>query len=98
MGKKSKPDACFLCGRYGPTEKHHLIHGSGRRQLAEEDGLYVYLCPSCHTLGPRAVHNNPKVDRMLQAYGQKMWKENTGGTDEDFIRRYGKSYAEEATE
>ena len=93
MGKrKTKPDSCFLCGRFGPVEKHHLLHGTGRRQLAEEDGLYIFLCSNCHTLSPNAVHNNPKVDRMLQAYGQKIWKEKTGGTDEDFIRRYGKSY------
>ena len=95
MGRKKRTDdlqPCFLCGKWCHTEKHHLIHGSGRRQLAEEDGLYVDLCPQCHTLGPRAVHNNAQVDRQLQAYGQKMWMENTGGTVGDFIKRYGKNY------
>lgn len=95
MSRKKRTDdlrPCFLCGVWTRTEEHHLIHGSGRRQLAEEDGLKVDLCCKCHRIGPKAVHNNPQLDRKLQAYGQRMWMENTGGTVADFIQRYGKSY------
>jgi len=38
------------------------------------------------------VHDNPAEDRKFQAYGQRMWMENTSGTVADFIQRYGKSY------
>ena len=91
MGKRKRstePQGCALCGRYLPLERHHLIHGSGRRQLAEEDGLVLMLCHFCHM----DVHNNPKRDRELQAFGQRRWKDKFGGTDDDFRRRYGKSY------
>lgn len=79
---------CVRCGRYCHPDRHHLIHGSGRRQLAEEDGLVVDMCHACHML----VHDNPSEDRKFQAFGQRMWMENTGGTVQDFIERYGKSY------
>ena len=88
MKKRTEERSCVRCGRYGQMERHHLIHGSGRRQLAEADGLVVDMCHRCHMF----VHDNPAEDRKFQAFGQRTWMENTGGTVSDFIRRYGKSY------
>lgn len=98
MSRKRKGERiCALCG--GPAnEEHHLIHGSGRRKLAEEDGLKIDVCTRCHTLGPKAIHNNPELDRELQKLGEMMWLEKTGGTVEDFIQRYGKNYISEEVE
>lgn len=91
MSRKKRTDdlrPCVRCGIYCRPERHHLIHGSGRRQLAEQDGLVVDMCHSCHMY----VHDHPAEDKRFQAYGQKMWMENTGGTVADFIQRYGKNY------
>ncbi len=91
MSRKKRTDdlrPCVRCGKWCHTEQHHLIHGSGRRLLAQEDGLIVEMCHTCHMY----VHDHPAEDKRFQAYGQRMWMENTGGTVADFIQRYGKSY------
>ena len=80
-------EECYLCGRGGCLEVHHCIHGTGRRRLADEDGLTVHLCPDCH----RKLHDHGICDRQLQAAAQRCW-ENKNGTREDFIRRYGRNY------
>lgn len=36
---------CFFCGKPCYTE-HHLLFGSGMRNLAEEDGIKVPACDS----------------------------------------------------
>lgn len=78
---------CYLCGRTGGLEKHHALHGTANRKLADEDRLVVYLCHSCHM----ALHDKGIGDRRIQKAAQAMW-ERTYGTREEFIRRYGKSY------
>lgn len=90
MGRRKNDELrpCFRCGIYCRPERHHLLHGSGRRHLAEEDGLVVDMCHQCHMY----IHDHPAEDKRFQAYGQKAWMENTGGTVADFIQRYGKSY------
>lgn len=80
-------DSCFLCGQYA-TETHHCLHGQGRRKLADEDGLTVRLCRSCHT----NLHDHGTCDRKLQKIAQKAWMRENNKTVNDFIRRYGKNY------
>jgi len=79
---------CHLCGRYGPVERHHMLHGSGRRMLAEKDKLVCLLCPGCH----RALHDQGLNDLKLQQEAERIWLENTGNGIKKFIRRYGKNY------
>lgn len=47
---------CYLCGRYGLTEEHHIF-GGANRTLSERYGLKVQICPSCHR-GNDGVHGN----------------------------------------
>lgn len=70
------------------TEQHHCIHGQGRRALADEDGLVVMLCPTCH----RALHDKRYHDRDLQVLAQLAWEVHYSKSAQDFIDRYGKSY------
>lgn len=75
MHKKSilrtKKGICFLCEllyddcseQY--TEEHHIVYGSGQRELSEADGLKVYLCIAHHWAGPEAVHNNRAMRKLL---------------------------------
>lgn len=93
---ESEKGRCFICYRYGPTEKHHIF-GSYNRKKSEEDGLYVYLCHSCHNEPPNGVHFNKKRMEWLHKFGQAMYEANWAGrTDEDvrqkFMERYGKNY------
>lgn len=81
---------CFLCGRYGNTDRHHLIGGTGNRQLSEkyEKYLVVNLCRRCHIW----AHEDPNVYKALHIYGEKTWIEKQNSTVEEFIRVFGKNY------
>jgi predicted NBD/HSP70 family sugar kinase len=81
---------CYICGIRRCLETHHCIHGTGRRRLADEDGLTVSLCAVCH----RALHDHGYHDRDLQQVAQKSW-ERVFGTREEFIQRYGRNYITE---
>ena len=82
---------CHLCGRYGAVEKHHMLHGSGKRMLADKDKLTCLLCPECH----RALHDKGIGDLKLMQEAERMWLHQTGGSIKKFIRRYGKNYLDE---
>lgn len=85
----AKPDnLCYFCARYGNLEKHHCIHGTANRRLADEDGLFVWLCHNCHM----QLHDKGIGDKGLQIVAEKAWMSYYGKTEEDFIKRYGKNY------
>ena len=85
----AKPDnLCYFCARYGNLEKHHCIHGTANRKLADEDGLFVWLCHNCHM----RLHDQGIGDKGLQIVAEKAWMQRYGKTEEDFIKRYGKNY------
>lgn len=85
-------DICFFCG--APAEcEHHLLFGSGTRQLADKDGLKVPSCNKCHNMGQinERIHENPMAEKLSKMLGQAIY-EGRIGTREEFRRRYGKSY------
>ena len=79
---------CYICAKYGNLEKHHCLHGTANRRLADEDGLFVWLCRNCHT----RLHDKGIGDKGLQIVAEKAWMQHYGKTEEDFIKRYGKNY------
>lgn len=86
----SNSTACYICGKLG-TVTHHCIFGS-KRKKADEDGLTVKLCASCH----HAIHNpTNKFDQSMQdalkKIAQEKW-EATYGSREEFTKRYGENY------
>ena len=87
----SNSNSCYICGRIDSLTVHHCIFGS-KRKLADEDGLTVKLCASCHEA---IQHPTNKFDQSMQnalkKIAQEKWEEKYG-TREDFIRRYKKSY------
>lgn len=81
---------CFLCGRTGPLQIHHCIHGTSNRKNSEHYGLKVPLCMDCHT-GSNGVHQNRKKDLQLIILAQMEFEKNYGGRDE-FIKVFGRSW------
>lgn len=86
-------DRCFihriyLCKDIPGIEQHHCIHGYANRRLADEDGLTVMLCHTCH----RLLHDKGYHDKDLQRWAQESWMEHNKKTVDDWIKRYGKSY------
>lgn len=63
---------CVNCKRYGIVERHHVVHGRGKRRECETPESVVYLCPLCHR-GSRGVHGKDghaldmRLKRDLQA-------------------------------
>lgn len=95
----TKKGICFRCGRSCITERHHIFGGTANRRLAEEDGLYVYLCPECHNRPPNGAHFNPQTALWLHRIGQEAYEKKMveKGLDEAeayeaFMKRYGKNY------
>lgn len=85
--------SCFFCGSERELERHHCLHGTANRKLAEEDGLWVWLCPECHR-GDYGVHgyHGHDVDTALKKAAEYAWLKTNGKTIKDFIDRYGKNY------
>ena len=84
---------------------HHLIYGTGLRELADEDGLILPLCNDEHNFcrdGDRTaiIHGNTAAGKLSKIAGQLAWEKHhiaeTGCTEEEsreaFRKRYGISY------
>lgn len=87
-----KSRSCFFCGREGNLHRHHCFFGA-KRKLAEQDGLWVWICPECHqgTDGVHGKHGHGK-DLTLKQAAQVAYMCTYDKTEDDFRHRYGKSY------
>lgn len=64
---------CFVCHKPYDLDHHHAIHSRGLRKLADEDGLWVWMCRKCHS----ELHDLPEHphDAELKALAQKAYIE-----------------------
>lgn len=85
---------CYVCGSFYPIEKHHCFGGTGRRDLSETWGCWVYLCPMHHRMDNYSAHLNRELDLKLKRACQSKLEED-GWTRERFIRTFGKNYIED---
>lgn len=89
MVKPGDEDRCFLCGRYGQMEWHHIF-GGANRQNSTKYGLVVPLCHTCHNEPPDGVHFNRERMDELKAQGQRVFESIE---DHDtFMRIFGENY------
>lgn len=82
-------DRCYICGRYGPVEWHHIF-GGPNRQNSEKYRLVVPLCHYCHNEPPYGVHFNKKRRLKLQAEGQRMYESIVD--HKSFMEVFGRDY------
>lgn len=83
---------CWLCGKVGAVERHHIFGGSNRDK-SERDGLVVLLCgDTCHRNGPRAAHQCTETALEIKKYGERKWMYEHEASTDDFRREYGKNY------
>ena len=83
---------CFVTGYDGPgLHKHHCMNGPNRN-LAEEDGLYVWLRWDHHIADSpnHTPHNDRDTDLFYKRMAQRKYEETH--TREEWMARYGKSY------
>lgn len=84
--------------------KHHLVFGTGLRELADKDGLWIPLTNAEHNMSPYGlsyqVHENFAAEKLSKIAGQLAWEKNaifqTGCNPTEarifFRQRYGISY------
>lgn len=104
----SNAKKCYLCGAENcQLEKHHIMNGP-KRDFAEADGLYVYLCqPHDIVIGMnkngsfkvrhdpgchRFVTDHPEENRLLKAVAQDRWMDFYHKSLDEWIERYGRNY------
>lgn len=85
---QTNKDYCYLCGKTGSLEEHHIFNGTANRKKSEEDGMKVYVHSVCH----RWIHEHEISDLNLKSRCQKIWQYHYKKSTEDFIERYGISY------
>lgn len=83
---------CWLCGRWGWLEEHHIFGGANRKK-SEKYGLKVGLCgDTCHRNGRNSAHQSAATALRLHQYGQMKFMSEQGATVDDFRAVFGKNY------
>ena len=85
---------CYVCGSQYALEKHHCIHGTAGRRLADRYGLTVWLCPACHR-GAGGVHgrDGAGLDKILKQDAQTAYEGVYGR--QKWLETFGKNYKED---
>lgn len=83
---------CYICRTTIGLHKHHLLHGTANRKIADRYGYWVYLCAMHHGM----VHGDAELDKGFKKIAQRKFEQT--GTREEFIRVFGKSYMEDEDE
>ena len=84
-------EGCYICGCGGDLARHEIFGGNGRREKSKQLGLWVRLCPDCHTL----VHTEKVYSLALKRRGETAALAAYGWSTEDFIREFGRNYLDE---
>lgn len=83
---------CFICGASRsesvPLEKHHCLHGTALRKLADRYRLWVYLCHECHV----NLHDHGAGDFELECRAQRAYEMKYQCSHDEFREVFGKSW------
>ena len=83
---------CFLCGKVGPLEEHHVFPGALRKK-SEKHGLKVGLCgDSCHRNGRTSAHQCRETADALKQFWQIRYMIQHKASVSDFRAEFGKNY------
>lgn len=93
---RTQKGVCYLCARMNDdysekiTEEHHILFGSGRRELAEAEGIKVDLCIPHHRTGQQAAHNCRETRELLCRIAQEEYE--LTHTHGEWMQIAGKNY------
>lgn len=70
-------DRCFFPNcQNPPTQVHHVMHGnSANKRKAEEDGLLIHVCATCHEMIHFDKDASGRTDRSLKRLAQLKWED-----------------------
>lgn len=83
--KRVKKHVCFLCGKSGVTEIHHIYNGPFRARSDIND-FVMEVCPKCH----REIHESDLCGQIKVSF-QKSWERTH--SHEEWMRVMGRSWA-----
>ena len=83
-----KTQECYLCHKQGLLCRHEPLDGIGRRSKSKSLGLWVWLCPDCHT----DSHRIRSIQDQLRADCQKAAMREYGWSTQRFIDEFNKNY------
>ena len=79
--------------RFYGSHRHEVFEGrTGNRDKSIEDGLVIFLTPEMHNMSNAGIHFNKKFRQKVQKIAQETWQEYYNKTEDDFRKRYGKSF------
>lgn len=86
-------EECYICHRKNAEfHHHHAIPGNGNRKICDSLGLWIFLCPNCHSL----LHDKNIGYKEVQKAAQKAFLKDRikNGLTEDQARQewYGRFY------
>jgi len=82
---------CFLCGKEGWLEDHHVFPAS-LRDKSEEYGFVIGLCgETCHRNGRKAAHACRETADRLKRFCQIWYMQKNDATVDDFRREFDKN-------
>ena len=87
-------EQCAFCGReHVEVVRHEIFPGHGRREKCKQYGLWITVCPMCHTF----IHTNPKNSKVMELdrHAQHQAMEKYGWTTKEFVEKFGKNYLED---
>lgn len=85
---------CFLCGKEGLLEDHHVF-GGPLRAKSEKYGLKVGLCgESCHRNGRKAAHQCRETAEALKQFWQLRYMMEHNASVAEFRAEFGRNYLE----
>ena len=85
---------CYACGSTIDLHRHHCIYGIANRKKAEQDGLWVYLCPEHHLHPVNGVHGrNYKLNKVLHIVAQRAYEAKH--SHDAYMKRYHLNYLDE---
>lgn len=92
MSKKSilqEEKKCFFCGTTLNLERHHCIHGTAGRRIADKLGLTIWLCGEHHR-GKYSPHQCSEIDLRLKRFAQSCYEDKH--SREEWMQKVGRNY------
>lgn len=68
---------CFCCGTTLNLERHHVIHGTAGRKIADRLGLTIWLRAEHHR-GAYSPHQRRDVDLRYKRFAQSCYMDRYG--------------------
>jgi len=85
------PSELYYIQRFPGSERHEVF-GASNRNKSIEDGLVIFLTPKDHRDNKVGIHADKEFRLKVQKIAQEIWMQYYNKTEDEFRKRYGRSY------